>query len=346
MAHALVPAYLPALPADPASGQPYADIATVSGYSLMARLEDQSDPDYPIYGIGSSPNYLLNGDLEQGGERPVNWDAIPGTSFSLQGGDALYGEHAVLYRGNTRSLQQRGGIFQQRYFGRPGGNPFTASVWVRLLRPASGHLDLYANLIYTDGSRADPLTRIPVDMSRIGVWQKVSLGILPPAGQQFSFLGVYVVSGDFAGEALLDGFQLVDGPVPLSFALTREAPPSDTLGFNPEARLRRSPLLGVGPEKGAQGGSVDDEYLVIAARYGLLGIVIYLALYLGTLTLALRAYLRAREPAARALAGLTAATFVALLIFNLTAGSFLELQLMAIVWLLAGVALASLDAVQ
>jgi hypothetical protein len=397
---ALVPRYLPALPLDPSTHQPYPDIPTVTGYSLMARLENPADPDFPIYGIGSSPNYLLNGDLEQGGSRPQNWDGIPGSAFAREGGDALYGDHTVLFRGNLDHPEQRAGIYQQRYFGRPGGHPFTATVWVKLLGPSSGTLELYANAIYDDGSRADPLTRIPADMSKDGVWQKVSLGILPPAGKTLAFLGVYVVSEQFQGQALLDGFQLVDGTVPLDFAITREAPPSDTLGFNPEAKLSSSPLIGVGPEKGEQGSALDDEYLLYAARYGLIGILLYLTLYLGTLALAVHAFLRGRgltrdtrrggrserraasseqqrgegapvslppdgdsahrgrETATsrergqlarpgvactqrweRVGAALVALTLVAFLVFNITAGSFYELQLMAIFWLLAGAAL-------
>lgn len=338
---ALVPRFISSLPRDPATRELYVDVPVVTGYSLMARLENPADADYPIYGIGSSPNYLLNGNLERGRPRPSNWDAIPGTSFAGLQGDALFGERAVVFRGAPGHPEQRGGIFQQRYFGRPGGNPFTATAWVKLQRAETGQLELYANVIYTDGSRADPLTRIPADMSRIGVWQKVSLGILPPADKTVAFLGVYVVSEGFSGEALLDGFELVDGPVPLSFAITREAPPSDTLGFNPEAKLRRSPIIGVGPEKGEQGSSLDDEYLLYAARYGIVGILLYLALYIGTLALAVRAAARARGVASRRLAVLVAATIVAFLIFNVTAGSFYELQLMAIFWLLAGAALGS-----
>ncbi len=359
---ALAPRYLSSLPLDPATGQPYPDVPTVSGYSVMARLENPADPDYPIYGIGSSPNYLLNGDLERGSGRPADWNGSPGSSFSLERDDALYGDHAVLFRGDPDHPEQRAGIYQQRYFGRPGGDPFTATVWVKLLGPSSGQLELYANVIYDDGSRADPLTRIPADMSQIGVWQKMSLGILPPAGKTLAFMGIYVVSEDFGGQALIDGFQLVDGRVPLSFGSTREAPPSDTLGFNPEAKLRRSPLIGVGPEKGEQGSALDDEYLLYAARYGLLGFLLYLALYLGTLTLAARAFLRGRRlthgpfpsetergdravtPAfsqcwEREMAALGALATLTFLVFNITAGSFYELQLMAIFWLLAGAAL-------
>ena len=344
LATALVPNELPALPVDPKTGDQYQDVPTVSGYSLLAHLEDPSDPDYPIYGIGSGLNYLQNGNLETGTDRPSNWDTIPGTAISLQQGDALYGNHAVLFRGNSAQPDGRAGIFQQSYFGRMGGDPFTATVWVKLQQVEAGSLELYANVIYADGTRADPLTRIPADMTRTGVWQKVTLGILPPAGKQFSFMGIYIVSDGFRGAALLDGFQLVDGPVALSFAITPAAPSTNSIGFDPEAKLRQSPIIGVGPEKASQEGSIDDEYLLYAARYGLVGILAYLALYAGTLILALRAFRRVDSARRDILPALVAATIVAFLVFNIAAGSFYELQLMAIFWLLTGAALATADA--
>jgi hypothetical protein len=336
----LVPRYLPALPADPVSGGAYSDISVVSGYSLVAQLENPADPDYPTYAIGSSPNYLQNGDLERGNPRPSNWDTISGTSIAIQPGNSLYGYQSVLFRGNGDHPEQRTGIYQQRYFGRPGGDPFTATVWIKLLPNASGSLELYANVIYADGQRADPLTQVPADMSKTGVWQRLSLWMLPPSGNSLAFLGIYVISDGFRGEALLDGFQLVDGPAPLSFAMTPEAPPSDALGFNADAKLRQSPLIGVGPQKGEQGSSLDDEYLLYAARYGLIGIALYLALYFGTFTLAIRAFARSAL-LWRPLCLLVSLSVVMFLVFNITAGSFYELQLMAIFWLLTGAAISA-----
>jgi O-antigen ligase len=336
---ALVPRYLASIPADPLTGDAYNDIAVATGYSLVAKLENPADPDYPAYGLGSSPNYLENGDFGHGGSHPSQWETISGTSIGAQSGDSLYGNKALLFTGATG--QQRTGVYQQRYFGRPGGNPFTASVWVKLLPGASGSLELYANVIYADGQRTDPLTRISADMSKIGVWQRVSLWMLPPSGTSVSFVGVYVLSDSFHGQALLDGMELVDGPIPLSFSVTREAPPSDTLGFNPDAKLRQSPIIGVGPEKAVRGSAIDDEYLLYAARYGILGLALYAALYLGTLVLCLKVSIR-RHARSLALCLLAATTVVMFLVFNITAGSFYELQIMAIFWILAGGALAGL----
>jgi O-antigen ligase len=337
----LVPRYLAAMPADPLSGDAYTDIATVTGYSLLARLENPADPDYPTYAMGSSPNYLENGDFARGGSHPSGWDTISGTSIGAESRDALYGSRAVVYGGPQGNVQQRTAIYQQRYFGRPGGNPFTASAWVKLLPGASGSLELYTNVIYADGQRADPLTRVPADMSKTGVWQRVSLWMLPPAGTNVAYVGVYLLSDDFRGQALLDGMELVDGPIPLSFAITQEAPPSDTFGFNPDAKLRQSPIIGVGPEKAVSGSAIDDEYLLYAARYGLVGLALYLALYLGTLVLCVRESID-RSSIFLPLCLLVATTVVMLLVFNITAGSFYELQIMAIFWILAGGALAGI----
>jgi O-Antigen ligase len=335
----LVPRYLAAIPSDPLSSDAYTDITTVTGYSLVARLENPADPDYPTYAMGSSPNYLENGDFARGGSHPTGWDTISGTSIGAESGDALYGNRAVIFGGAQGNGQQRAALYQQRYFGRPGGNPFTASVWVELLPGASGTLELYANVIYADGQRADPLTRIPADMSKTGVWQRVSLWMLPPSGTTVAYVGVYALSDNFRGQALLDGMELVDGPLPLNFAITQEAPPSDTFGFNPDAKLRQSPIIGVGPEKAFSGSAIDDEYLLYAARYGLVGLALYLSLYLGTLVLAVRESIR-RSARFLPLCLLVATTVVMLLVFNITAGSFYELQLMAIFWILAGGALA------
>jgi hypothetical protein len=308
---------------------------------LVAQLENPADPDYPAYGLGSSPNYLENGDFARGGTRPTQWETISGTSISAQSGEALYGNRAVLLSVPGGIAQKRTGLYQQRYFGRPGGNPFTASVWMKLLPGASGSLELYANVIYADGQRADPLTRISADMSKTGVWQRVSLWMLPPSGTTVGFVGVYVLSDNFRGQALLDGMELVDGPIPLSFTITQEAPPSDIFGFNPDAKLRQSPIIGVGPEKAVRGSSIDDEYLLYAARYGVVGLALYIALYFGTLVLSLReSSRRGRRFLPPCL--LVAATVAMFLVFNITAGSFYELQIMAIFCILAGGALAGI----
>ena len=214
-------------------------------------------------------------------------------------------------------------------------------MWLKLTAPAAGNLSLWTNVFYVDGARADPLVRVPADLGRTGVWQKLTATIVPDAGKEVSFVGVYLMAEGFRGEALVDGIQLVDGGVPLSVPLLREAPAGageNELG----ARLRASPILGAGPGKERVVATVDNEYLVIATRYGALGLVLYLALWAVVFVRSWRGRIAGAgdEGAASAAPCLTvAATVAALLVFNLVAGVFLHRQLMWVFWPLAGVAL-------
>lgn len=196
-----------------------------------------------------------------------------------------------------------------------------------------GEVYLYTNVYYADGGRADPYARVAADPTRSGVWQRLSLTVTPEAGRRVDFIGVYLLSDDFQGEAHADGFELVDGSVPVSFPGLREAPRA---GVDLGARFRRSPLLGTGPGKAEGGGVVDNEYLLVLGRYGLLGLVAYLALWLTVLRAAGHAA-HAGAPLAAAVAG----GAVGLLLFNLVAGSLYQLQLMGLFWPLAGLALSN-----
>ena len=188
--------------------------------------------------------------------------------------------------------------------------------------------------------RSDQHARLPVDHGRIGVWQRLSALIRPEPGRHITYVGVYLMARDFRGEALVDGFELVDGSIPLSFPSLHEAPPS-SVGLEAEARLRRSPLIGVGPRKAERAGSTDNEYLTIATRYGLLGAALYLALWGATFVAASRGAQPSptRSGAVPALCLTVTAAIGAFLMFNLVAGSLLHMQLMAVFWPLAGVAL-------
>jgi hypothetical protein len=68
-----------------------------------------------------------------------------------------------------------------------------------------------------------------------------------------------------------------------------------------------------------------------------IGLAVYLALWAAVLWTMLRGFGRGRGASA-ALRIAMAATVAGLLVFNLVAGSFLHLQLMGLVWPLAGVA--------
>ncbi|MGH2602934.1 MAG: hypothetical protein ACRDJ9_26550, partial [Dehalococcoidia bacterium] len=253
-------------------------------------------------------------------------------------GDARYGERSARFQGNPDDPSRRAAIFQQRYLGRAGGGePLTAAAWVKLPGSVSGDLSLWVNVYYADGGRSDPHARIAIDTSRTGVWQQVSAPVAPEAGRFVTYVGVYLMGEGFQGEALLDGVELVEGGQPLDFAALREASPP-AVGLDAGARLRESPVVGGGPGKAAETGAVDNEYLTIAARYGLLGLAIYLALWAATALAAWRGFRRASGGATGALCLTVTAGVAAFLVFNLVAGSFLHLQLMGLFWPLAGVA--------
>lgn len=280
---------------------------------------------------GDAGNYLANGGAEQGdGGRAAGFRALPGTVYARAPEAALLGAEGIIFRGNPAAPARRAAVYQQQHIGRQGGAVFVASVWVKLLPPVRGAVDLYVNVYYADGERRDPLARVTADPARAGDWQRLTLPITTETGRVIDFIGVYLLSDDFSGEAWADGFELVDGaPTATSGAEAAAAP-----GLDAGARFRRSPLFGAGPGKAAGDAVVDNEYLLVAARYGVMGLIAYLALWGCVLVTALR---RSR---AYPLALGIAAVVAGFLIFNLVAGSLYHLQLMGVFWPLAGAMLA------
>lgn len=328
------------LPVDPLDGTPYRYERTVMGFTVAARLDDPTDPDYPLLAIGDVANYLAP-DHHSGRFR-----ALPGTSYQWSESAALFPwarsdaavvrREGLVFRGNLSSASSRAAVYQQRYIGRPGGTPFTASVWVQLPRPVQGEVFLYINVFYTDGERRDPLAKVAADGARTGVWQRLSLTFTPDPGRQIDFIGVYLLTDNFAGEVYADGFALVDGNVPVSFPeLTALADAS--LGLDAAGRFRRSPVFGMGPSKAEDTGTLDNEYLLVASRYGVIGLVAYLGLWLTLLVVAAKRTTPIESSSAAGLAGAAAG----LLAFNLVAGSLYHLQLMGVFWPMVGVILAA-----
>jgi hypothetical protein len=94
-------------------------------------------------------------------------------------------------------------------------------------------------------------------------------------------------------------------------------------------------VIGAGPRKDIELGTVDNEYALFLDRYGALGTLAYLALFAGALLLSARAWFKGSDVVATM--GLVMVTFTALLgLFNVTAGSYYHFQIMAVYWLLAG----------
>jgi len=81
---------------------------------------------------------------------------------------------------------------------------------------------------------------------------------------------------------------------------------------------------------------LDNEYLLYLRRHGLIGVAIYVAMYLAVLFASWRTYLKARSREIKILSLSLVGIVIAFLVFNFTAGSFYNPQLMAMFWLLAG----------
>jgi O-antigen ligase len=285
---------------------------------------------------GEVRNYLANGDLERvDGDHAAGFRTIPGTVYRVAPEAALSGGSGIVFGGSGDAVDQRAAVFQQRAFSRTGGAPLTASVWVQVPAPVRGEVSLYTNVLYADGERQDPYARVAADMTLIGVWQRLSITMQPDPARRVDFLGVYLLSDELAGEVYADGFQLVEGSAPVAVPGLAEAGAPAAPGLDAGRQLRRSPLFGGGPQKAAGGATLDNEYLLVAARYGLAGLVAYLFLWTAVAARAFRAARRGNRTAA-ALAGIV----TGLLLFNLVAGSLYQLQLMALFWPLAGVILA------
>jgi hypothetical protein len=111
---------------------------------------------------------------------------------------------------------------------------------------------------------------------------------------------------------------------------------ASTTAGDAASSLRRSPAFGLGPRKADEAAAIDNEYLLVITRYGLVGLVAYLMLWGCLLRAGVR---RARYDGTlgAAVAGVT----LGLLAFSVVAGSLYQMQLMDVFWLAAGLALAA-----
>ena len=279
-------------------------------------------------------NLLRNGDLERGGALPADFRLLPGTSVERVAGAARHGDWGVVYRGNPAAAQQRAALYQQRALAGVTGT-FTASLWLRFTGPVQGTVELYVNLILAGGSRYDPLVSTAANPTKVGEWQRLALVFDVPADQPVDFVGVYLLSDHFAGEVQADGFQLLSGNAP-SDAL--DLPEAEIASGGAGDALRRSPLTGLGPGKSAAVTTLDNEYLTVLSRFGLLGLAAYLMVWL-TFPLTRWPWRGVRpQPAPDAGGERASLTGIAagMLVFNLAAGTLFHLQLMAILMVLCG----------
>jgi len=108
--------------------------------------------------------------------------------------------------------------------------------------------------------------------------------------------------------------------------------------------IRQSPILGWGTAKDTMTTLVDNEYALVTRRYGVVGLAFYLWLFIRPAKAALRRtrYFNsyASEPGIREDRTLLSIAFVgatvAIMVYNMTAGTFYNLQLMTLVALYMG----------
>lgn len=109
--------------------------------------------------------------------------------------------------------------------------------------------------------------------------------------------------------------------------------------------IKQSPILGWGTAKDTMTTLVDNEYALVTRRYGVIGLAMYLWLFIRPAKAALR---RIRlynfygfEPGIRENKTLLAIAYVAstlvIFVYNITAGTFYNLQLMTLVALFMGI---------
>lgn len=108
-------------------------------------------------------------------------------------------------------------------------------------------------------------------------------------------------------------------------------------------QIKESPVLGWGTAKSTMTTVVDDEYMLIARRYGLVGLLAYLWFFIKPFLLAWRLSRRQGNSfdgpgiERRALLGISyTAITIGVLIYNLTAGIFYNLQVMTLLGILMG----------
>lgn len=320
------------LPTDPATGEPYDIFVTDRSYSITARLEDPLDPNYPVYGVGNLTNFLKNSSLESvDNQHPHDW-VTKGNVRVPPNNPALYGKSAAVIDGDGHT--QTSYLLQQLYVNVPPGQTLTTSVWTNVPEYQRGGLSLYLVGIFDDGEWRDPLASVEIDTTQPGQWQRAFVSF-STGGKQLTYLTVMLVATDFVGRLQADGFQLVEGPQPVNYTVAPEGSISNASWYE-SLSISDSPIIGTGPAKSLGRSTVDNEYLLYLQRYGAIGLLFYLALYAVGFIIAWRAFRNDGDRSLMALAVAIQGVFLGLAFFNAFAGSFYQMQMMAIFWILVG----------
>jgi O-Antigen ligase len=337
LAQALVPKYMASLPKDPKTGQPYRSYLEKSGFIVGADLENQSDPEGPVYALGSIPNIIVNPSLESTNQWQTakSTDGRPTTTLTTTD-KSLFGDHAL-----DAEIGPTGSLYQFTVFDFPLDKPYTATVWVRSNAGAEQSVLLYMIGTLADGSVVDPMAKTQATLPGDGRWVPVTITFQTQPANRLSVLQTSVRApiGQSAN-VTIDGVSVNLGTFGASFPYVEDVDPSrlrpsDIAGFSD------SPFIGIGPQKDRQVGAFDNEYALMLDRYGGLGTLAYLTL-IGAAFLTplagVRLGQRGRFAEQRIALSLGLVTYtIAQAAFNVAAGSYYSFQIMAIYWLLIGI---------
>lgn len=328
----LVPEYLERIPVDPASGEAYRTYISQGGFFVGAPLENGNDPEGPVYTLGTIPNIIVNSSFESGKEEPSSWSP----------------------RTNVRARVVEGGLFQDRaarleigplgdfrqfiVFDFNVDTEYTAAAWVRSANGEEQKIRLYIVGQVINGNEYDPLARETFTLPADGRWVRIELPFrTPPEASNRIITLQFMLRGETNESSALidvDGATLTQGTFAPAYGRVTDVDPS-RLRPQDLPQFADSPLVGVGPRNNAEAGAFDNEYALFLDRYGVLGTLPYLALYIAAAVIGFRAFRRGRERFE--VLGLALFVFsMALFVFNLGAGSYYHFQIMAIYWLLIG----------
>jgi hypothetical protein len=327
IAHDIVPTYLHDIPGG--SGlDAFSLYSSKRGFAvgLGRSVADRSeDP-----GAGSFPNLLANSSFEEPGNPPDQWLITPGVSTTALTTSAAFSRSSV-----DVSMPAGGAIYQLVVADLPTNSEYTTGVWARSVDPNGATLQLYVVALTATGARIEPVATRTFVVPGTAGWQHLALTFETPADHLLS-LQVMFRAPSTAAHVLLDGATMTEGPFALPFgALVDQS--AGSAGGSGLPVFRQSPLLGVGPQKDEVVAVIDNEYTSFLVHYGIVGVLAYVLLFASAFMIGIRRAFRGRGWVG--LIGVSLAAFtVALAVSGVSAGSFHQVQIMFVYWLIVGVA--------
>ncbi|MGI8927365.1 MAG: O-antigen ligase family protein [Tepidiformaceae bacterium] len=336
LAAALVPAFMDAIPTDPATGAPYESFVYRSGFIVGAALENPDDSEGPTFALGTVPNLVLNPSFDDRAGTPGSWstsgrEGRRPTARIETADDGLFGSRSAHVH-----LGPEEAVYQSVVYDFPRGEGWTASLWAKSTSGNEETLKLYLIALLVEGGEIDPLASRDVTLPANGEWVPVSLGFTTTESSR-TFVMQYTVRPATLGASLdiaLDAATLNPGTFVPSFPWVTDVDPA-RLRLTDAPTFADSPIVGVGPRKEFPTGSFDNEYALMLHRYGTVGLLAYMALFGSAFVIAWRARASALWPIV-VLSFVLMVFVTALWAFNIAAGSYYHFQIMAIYWMLLG----------